>query len=341
MPLIDDAINYIRGATIIPATANYLLFPVGDWLDEIPRSHTIEQALGQIPVGPGDAYKSRRAMILILCALNQVSVVQAKQVVGIYKDNELPAKLGTMVQDVARVALPRRLLPALHSLLNGPATFLANNRIRTGSGIMAGSGPTAFNMSWDFNSKLYMFEPPGAIPAMHIATPGGYNVGTTKFSTIGNLAQITGAVAQGAFAMTTQLSGCSILYSVNAGDLVVAHVWPDDGNAVKTNMPLPVSQAVGGSAVGVILAMRMVHEGGLSNPVNGGAFGIYGMVDSVNDVGLRSVGPGNVRMHGYAGANGNAYFLAVLVGGNWHLFGQQNNPGLPNAGVSISQQLYP
>lgn len=38
---------------------------------------------------------------------------------------------------------------------------------------------------------------------------------------------------------------------------------------------------------------------------------------------------------------GNAYFLAVKLGGNWNLYGQQNNPGKPLEGVSNFQQLYP
>ena len=338
MPAVADTLFYLSGAVITPTTADYLRAPVADWLGEVTFSPAIEQALNQIPAGNGNAYKSRRAMILILCGLNSVALPSAKQAVAQYQDNELPAKLGKMLQDVERVVVPRRLLPASNSFLTNPSAFLANNRVRTSSGAMMGSGATPFDLSWDPHNRIYIFEPPGS-PTMHISVPNGFNLGTTKFATIGNLAQITGEVAQGSYVLTTQLSGCSIIYSVNAGNLVVAHVWPDA--AVKTNVPLAVSQAVGGSSTGVILGMRMIHEGGLSNPVAGGTFGVFGMVDTIHEVGLRSLGPGNVRMHGYTATYGHAYFIAVLVAGNWELFGHQNNIITPAAGVSHFQRLYP
>lgn len=339
MPTVADTIFYLHTATIIPATADYLRTPVADWLEEVIFNPAIEQALNQIPAAGGNVHKSRRAMILILCGLNNVPLPMAKQAVAQYQDNQLSAALGKMLQDVERVTAPRRLLPASVSFLTNPSAFLAINRVRTSSGAMAGSGLTAFDLSWDPHSKMYIFEPPGNPATMHITVPNGFNLGTTKFAMIGNLGQITGEVAQGSFVLTTQLSGCSIIYSVNAGNLVVAHVWPDA--AVNTNVPLAVSQAVGGSPTGVILGMRMIHEGGLSNPVGGGTFGVFGMVDTIQEVGLRNLGPANVRMHGYTGTYGHAYFIAVLVNGNWQLFGHQNNLINPAGGVSHFQQLYP
>jgi hypothetical protein len=338
MPTVADTIFYLNTATIAPTTADHLRTPVAEWLEEIIFSPAIEQALNQIPAGTGNAYKSRRAMILILCGLNNVPLASAKQAVAQYADNALPAALGKMLQDVERVSVPRRLLPASNSFLTNPSAFLAINRVRTTSGALVGSGPTAFDFSWAVHSKMYLFEPPGN-PTMHITVPNGFNLGTTKFQTIGNLGQITGEVAQGSYVLTTQLSGCSIIYSVNAGNLVVAHVWPDA--AVDNNVPLAVSQAVGGSPRGVVLGMRMIHEGGFSNPVVGGTFGVFGMVDTIHEVGLRNLGPANVRMHGYTATYGHAYFIAVLVNGSWVLFGQQNNLINPAGGVSHFQQLYP
>jgi len=339
MPAVAETIVYIYGAATIPATPEYLRVAVAGWLEELNISPVIEQALSQIPVAAGNAYKARRAMILILCAINNVLLPMAKQAVAQYKDDELPAKLGTMLLDVERFASPKRLMPASISFLNSPAAFLANNRVKTGSATLTGSGATVFELSWNSSKRMYFFDPPNAVSTMHINLQGGYNLGTTKFATIANLGQIAGSVVQGSFVLTTQLSGCSIVYSVNAGNLVVAHVWPDD--AVNANVPLAVTQAVGGQPLGVVLGMRMVHEGGLSNPVNGGTFGIYGMVNSVHDVGLRNLGPGNVRMHGYAAAYGHAYFIGVSVAGAWHLFGQQNKLTEPNTGVTFFQQIYP
>jgi hypothetical protein len=339
MPAVADTIFYLSNATVVPLAAEDLRNPVAFWLGELIISPAVELALNQIPVAPGNAYKSRRAMVLILCAINNALIPMAKAAVAQYKDIELPAKLGIMLMDVKRDALPKRLLPVMQSFLTNSAHFLAHNRVRIGSSGSLPSAPTVFELSWSPVKKMYIFDPPGGMEAMHINVQGGYNLGTTKFHTIGNLDQIAGSVAQGSFVLTTQLSGCSIVYSVNGGNLVVAHVWPDD--AVKTNVPLAVTQAVGGQPLGVILGMRLIHEGGLSNPVNGGAFGVYGMVNSANDVGLRRLGPNNVRMHGYSDTYGHAYFIGISIGGNWHLFGQQNQLLSPNTGVTFFQQIYP
>jgi hypothetical protein len=81
-------------------------------------------------------------------------------------------------------------------------------------------------------------EPPNAVHHyLHVNFPG-FNIAVTSYTTVqGNLGHLAGAVVQGNIGLTTQLSGCSIFYSVQGGNLVVAHLWPDAVAAVKTNLP--------------------------------------------------------------------------------------------------------
>lgn len=338
---VADTIQFLRGAQVIPPTAQNLCMPVADWLEEINISAQIDQGMSQGTKGSESTRKYRRAMILILCALNRVPVAVAKQAVARYTDQQLQAALGTMLNDVKRLCAPQRLNPRLQELLANPTQFLTNNRIKTGRGAMRNSGPGQYKFLWDFNGKFYSMEPVGGFQDdLHITFPG-YNIAVTKFTDVkNNLGQIAGAAVTGNIGLTTQLSGCSIFYSVNAGNLVVAHVWPDSAAEVKAKLPTPLTGQAGLPA-GAVLALRLAHEGGLSNAITGGTLGIYGMVADQAHTGLRTIGPSNMRMHGYVDTAGNAYFIAVRVGPTWQLFGQQNNPGRPDSGVSAIQRIYP
>ena len=338
--LIADTILFLGGANL-PGRALSIAYPVSQWLDEITIAPVAETVLGKITAGTDTEKKTRRAIFLILYALNGYQWVQARDAAMSYANTELNNALGRTVLDAERISLPRRFGPDLLSLQATPATFLAANRIRTGSGSLTTSGASPFEMSWHSMSKSYSFDAPNnAVDRLHAVVPGCYNIATTKFSTIGNLAQINGAVVQGNLGFTTQLSGCSILYSVNGGNLVVAHVWPDQPALVRNGLP-PALAPHAADPVGVLLTLRMAHEGDLANPVGGGTFGIYGMVGSVPDTAQRALGPNNIRTHGYVDTQGNAYFVAVLVAGNWQLFGQQCISAQPAAGVSACLQLYP
>jgi hypothetical protein len=340
--LIAETINFLGGVPLA-GRAQSLAYPIAQWLDEISISPAVETALSKLTTGTDAVRKTRRAMLLILAALRKVNVRQAREAADVPRDAEVDTALARMLLEVERVCLPGRLGPVALDLLGTPATFLATTRIKTGSGSLNASGTTPFELSWNPVSQIYSFDAPNnAVDRFHVTVPGCYNIAATRFSTIGNLAQINGAVVQGNLGLTTQLSGCSILYSVNGGNLVVAHVWPDDGALVKTGLPPAVALAVNAAdPAGVVLTLRMAHEGDLANRLAGGTFGIFGMVNSVADIGPRSLGPNNVRTHGYADTLGNAYFVAVLIAGNWQLFGQQSIVLQPNLGVRACQRLYP
>jgi hypothetical protein len=337
---IAEILVFIRTAPVTPASSENFRQPVSEWLDDVPISAAVEQGMSQGKAGTETTRKYREAMILILCGLNQVPIARAQQAVAQYKDPALPGALGTMLADVNKISIPRLLNPALQQLMTAPATFLANHRIKTGNGAMTTSDKSQYEFSWDWRSQYYLMEPPVAFHHnMHIQFPG-YNIAVTKFSGIANPAHVDGAAIQGNIGVTTQLSGCSILYSVNGANLVVAHVWPNEAGPVKANLP-PALAGQAGLPAGVVLALRLAHQTDLRNAVAGGTFGIFGMVNDATHTGLRTVGPRNIRMHGYVATAGNAYFIAVQVAGSWQLFGQQNNPNKPAEGVTAFQQIYP
>jgi hypothetical protein len=338
MPEVAAAIAFIRTANV-PANAQALRNPVADLLGENPVSAAVEQTLAQVAAGTPLARQYRQAMILILCALKPVRPAQAQQVVAQYADPNLSATLGTMLTDVQRIYAAQKLTQPLQQLQTNPGLFLAANRIS-----MGGTGPSAsvaYEFSWKGSQRRFVMQPVGgAADTLHVAFQG-FKIGVTKFTMIQTtLGQIQGAVVLGTMGLTTQLSGCSIFYSVNGGNLVVAHVWPDVPAAVNTNLPTALARQ-NALSPGVLLALRLAHQGVLSNALAGGTIGLFGMVNTQADTGLRLVGPRNMRMHGYLDTLGHGYFIAVQVNGSWELYGQQNDANVPTAAVSSFQRIYP
>jgi hypothetical protein len=147
---IGDTIQFIRNAVVVGGQdwGN----PIADLLQEIPISAAVDQAMSQGTTGTELTRKYRRALTLILCALNNVPPARAQQMVAQYSYQNLPTALGTMFSDVQRVCMPQRLNPPLQQLLAAPAVFLAANRIKTGRGSLTTSTPTCcggyFDRRW-------------------------------------------------------------------------------------------------------------------------------------------------------------------------------------------------
>jgi hypothetical protein len=329
------------GQADVPSDAQGLRMPVQELLKELEPAipAQVDSAMSQGTKGTKETRPYRRAMILILSVLNQNPPARAKQAVSSIPDAQLKRSLGTMLKDVKRVVGPRRLNPAVHALLAGPQAFLTANRIKLGRGQLTTSTASEYELSWDSPKKLYLMEPP--VPWHHYITARfqGFNIHVQQYSAVqNNLGAIQGAQVAGSIALTTQLTGCSILYSVNGGDLVAAHIQPT--GQVGENLP-PALAGAAGSPVGVLLASRLVASGDLANPVNGGTLGIFGMVNTPAETGLRHLGNRNIRVHGYTDTLGSAYFLGVKRNGHWELYGQQNDANSANGGVSKIQKLYP
>jgi hypothetical protein len=180
-------------------------------------------------------------------------------------------------------------------------------------------------------------EPPNPIHHYVHAKVQGYNIHVQKYSDVKDeLHNINGASVTGDLALTTQLSGCTVIYKVAGSTLTVAHILPDA--QVKRHLPQDLTQHAA-LAVGVVQTLRMARDANLGGAP--GTLGIFGMVSNPGETGLRMLGARSVRAHGYTDQLGNAYFLGVKVSGSWQLFAQQNNPHLPMGGVTNLMQLYP
>jgi hypothetical protein len=334
-----DTVAFIRTLTnpgnvpVGPASA------VADLLDgfhgAIPPA--VDAAMSQGRQGTGLTRKYRRAMILILCVVNNTSTALARRAVEIVPDSGLHAALVQMLRDVQVVYGGRLLRPIADQLKANPLTFLTNNRIKLGRGAMTVSGPAQYDLSWDPFQRLYFMEP--SLPShtyIHAKVPG-YNIHVQRYCDIRNeLHDIDGASVNGDLALTTQLSGCTILYKVAGGTLTVAHILPDP--EVRRYLPADLA-AHAGLPIGVLQTLRLARDGNLGSAP--GTLGILGMVSNPGETGLRALGARSVRAHGYTDQLGNAYFLGVKVGGNWRVIAQQNNPGMPAGGVTNVMQLYP
>lgn len=344
MPHITDTIGFLNGGGGLGLTDQLLSASVGAWLEEKhaarPISAQVETALSQVTKGSDTARKQRRAIILILCAFNRTPSKDALASVGMIKDGNLANALLTALRDVARIMAPKRFDPVINELRGSPTHFLGLNRIKIGRGAMLTSGASPYEMTWDPHTKIYNLQPVGVNPAPLSAQFNGFNIHVQSYTSVmNNLGAINGAVVTGDVVLTTQLSGCTVIYSVNGGNLCVAHIMPDA--AVKQGV-LPNNPAANAAQpLGTVLGLRMAQDGDLNNAVHGGTLGLYGMVDAVGDVTQRNLGARNVRMHGYCGALGNGYFIGVKKNGNWKLYGHQNNQGQPAQGVGRLLKLYP
>lgn len=342
---VVDTIEFLRHAQVAPNNAAHLCADIADWLDELADENRItpliDQGMSQGMSSTEEKRKYRRALILILCALNHIPVASARQAAAQYTTLEqLRAALGATLLDVERIAVPRLLRDKLRDLQTSPRNFLRHNRIQEGRGAAANSGRYECEMIRQWNTRRYFMKPAGGYQTPYSIRFDAYSIAPIPFENINHLDQIEGAQVTGNIALTTELTGCTILYSVNGPNLVAAHVWPHDQGAVRANLPNALAGQAGLSP-GALQALRLAHQGGLSNPVVGGTYGLFGMVTNQGEMGLRNVGPNNVRMHGYITELGSAFFIAVRLQGNWRLYTQQNNRDLPRTGVSAFRRIYP
>ena len=277
-------------------------------------------------------------MILVLCVLNNTAAGTAQQAVSIIPEANLHAALVQMLKDVQVIYGGRTLRPIADQLLANPLLFLTNSRIKLGRGSMTTSGATPYDLSWDPHGRFYFMEPPNPVHNFVHAKVPGFNVHVQKYAAVkDSLHDIDGAAVTGNLALTTQLSGCTILYKVAGGNLTVAHINPDA--EVKKLLPQDIAQYAA-APLGVVQTLRIARDGNLGGGA-AGTLGIFGMVATPAETGLRALGARRVRSHGYTDQMGNAYFVGVKTGGAWQLFAQQNNPGQPNGGVTNVMQLYP
>ncbi|KAB7762109.1 hypothetical protein CKY51_22040 [Xanthomonas maliensis] len=282
--------------------------------------------------------KYRRALILIYSVLCNIAVQRARQEAMQAPSSQLHARLLLVVKAALAVKGATTLRPIATQLISNPALFLVNQRIKTSAGMMTASGPTQYDLYFDGHYNLYTLEPSHPTQAHVHSKVDGYNIHVQSYSSVKDqLHAIDGSTVTGNLAVTTQLSGCAVIYRVNGGSLTMAHIRPDD--KVRHLLPQDLAQYAG-SPSGVALTQRIVRDGNLAGAA-AGTLGVFGMVAGTGSTALSLAGARRVRTHGYTDQWGNAYFIGVKVNGNWQLFGQQNNPRNANDGVSNMMQLYP
>src|SRR5882757_5388149 len=94
----------------------------------------VDTAMSQGTHGTEQTRKYRRAMILILCVVNNTLASQARQAVSLVPDPGLHSALVQMLRDVHVIYGGRVLGPIADQLRNNPMQFVTNNRIKIGRG---------------------------------------------------------------------------------------------------------------------------------------------------------------------------------------------------------------
>jgi len=141
---------------------------------------------------------------------------------------------------------------------------------------MATSGAPPYDLSWDPHARLYFMEPPNPIHHYVHANVPGFNIHVQKYDDIkDSLHDIDGATVVGDLALTTQLSGCTVIYRVAGGSLTVAHINPDA--EVRRFVPQDLAQHAA-APLGVLQTLRMARDGNLAGG-GAGTLGTFGMVN--------------------------------------------------------------
>lgn len=338
----DDAIACLQAA---PPPRPWLATMLDRVSDAVPPA--VDQALRGLRGGGRDAVRRRRALTLIWCILRGARAADAAAAAKGIDAGRLEGVLDAEANTVMVQTGGPLFRPAIQSLLAQPEAFLRAHRVFTHSTDRSGS------MLHDFtflpHNAVYEIRPATAHHDGPYAVTRAHNVHVQMYAAVrADPTGIAGAAATEDLVVTTQLSGCAVLYRVAGSRLDVAHVRPDA--AVAADLP-PAFAGLAGASNGRKLTEILARGGSLAG--EGGTLGLYGCVDAPAEMGFRVVGrhlPGGadaaMRVHGYCrstagGVPMRAYFVAVRRAGTWSLFGQRNNPMDSAAGVESLTRIYP
>jgi hypothetical protein len=302
---ITETINFIRTAQV-PAHPN-MRVPIAELLDAKYRQNQIPQALSQ-QMSFGAFYalqnrdiirnfrKYRRALILIRVAILGDNAAFTVNQVAAIQDQNLALRLDNALN--AAYQHEQQWLQAEYlSLRTNPAHFLAAKKLQI-IGTNA-SGIVNYTFFYNPDKRQYNFRPlPMILNFVHIVVQV-YHVHVQQFATVqNNLGAIVGGNTAGADVMiTTQLSGCSLMYETTGQGLVAAHIQPTGG------------QGAAGQGINLVATLR--NQAGFNNGLVAGNFGVFGS-------------EANVGQHGYVVGNRHAYIIGVRRNGVWELHAQQH-----------------
>jgi hypothetical protein len=246
---LTDTIAFIRTANV-PLANVAERQTVADLLRDRDNAHRIPHTvspamsqgenravLGRDQVKENRHY--RRAMILIRLALLGTHYTIAGNAVSQIPDANLADELG---DDLHRVVTQLQdLNDKLTQLKNTPLAFLQATKIRVGGA--SASKLMDYGMYFDPGTGVYVLEPDASITAFVSVTEAVYHVRVHEYAGLQKHNKVTGrddidvpgSNGAGAVLMlTTQLTGCSVVYHLNGVLLVAAHVQPSGGTNAET-----------------------------------------------------------------------------------------------------------
>ncbi|AHG93636.1 hypothetical protein J421_6101 (plasmid) [Gemmatirosa kalamazoonensis] len=303
---LTDTIAFIRGAAV-PPVHQAKRATVADILRDRDNagqiSSIISPAMSQganwAVTGRDEAKDQRhyrRALILIRSVLLGVDRNTAALEAGQITDAAaLPAALGNTLADVT--GLIDDCTAKLAELKAHPLTFLSRNKLQVAG--MPTSSQCTYNFYFDRLNDTYNFSPPNSVANWVNITEPVYQLhvqqyaGLARAKTVGDDSRtVVGNMVHGADLMvTTQLTGCAVVYYRNGASLIAAHVQPGAANAeamctdLRANARLTLAPAITGIF-------------GAQNP--------------------KGVDPNNYLKAGFYN-----YCIGVRHGGSWDLYAQQ------------------
>ena len=256
----------------------------------------------------------RRAIILIRMVLQNSDRSVAPHYASNIADANLPQELGN---ELAQVHATQADLQAKLTLLKDhPLQFLQQNTFT-----MVGestSGVMSYAFSYDPMQSVYQLaldsrpcnfvSEPVDVFHLHVQSYASLAKTARPMPPGGQSLNVVGALVHGADLMvTTQLTGCSVVYHLNGALLVAAHVQPVGINAE-------------------IACADLRANATLTQAPGNAITGIFGPTD-----------PKGVDPNNYQKAGAYNYCIGVRSGGTWALYAQQRTPGA--GGNKLSWQI--
>lgn len=340
----EDTMDFIGRA------ADYRINPFGREIVRLLENYrgaippAVDEAMSFGRSGTSEERKIRRAIVLLRCLFFNTRASAAQRQAQLIAEPQLIPTLADVMRMTLRAVGRQRVVPLIDRMMADPETFLSENRMQTGY-VYGRSTEADFDFYFDPDRHIYKIDPPAPNRELCFAPIRAYSFHVLQFAdVVGDAANVPGVVSTEDLCITTQLSGCSVLYRVNGPQLTVAHVQPSGGfdwNGLGEDIR-PFAGIGSGPAMGKYLE----YYGGLSGV--GGTLGLYRNAPSDEQTGFREgerKGNGAERMntHGYF-RNGPyiyAYFIAIRRAGSWQIFGQENDRDNPDAGIKRFQRLYP
>lgn len=289
----------------------------------------------------------RRAMVMLNARFRNAEPAAAVRAVSFLSGRELSIGLRSVMMEIISRRASNQLPNDAADLLANPEAFVTNNRL-----YLQGTGrrpSDSHDYAFIYNIEYHRYDLKPAIYAFGAENQPirAFDIAVQQFSDISDtMGAIVGDAVTEDLCITTQLTGCAILYRVEGASLTCTHIQPSARFAWPRNEPAYSAFAQAGE--GAIMGKMLERYGDLA----GGGAGVLGLYRSAigpgnvhyRDARRADDGPGSVmQVHGYHRATGTsrAYFIAVRRAGAWQIFGHENIDNNPDAGITRVTRLFP